>query len=260
MNEQAAAKGVNEEQTASLETALLHGPIGLACGPRCEPLSGAPFQSRGHRRFEPPRVWSMPAAGLTCHCVFWLVACCVMDSLISQAVAADGADAPGLTLTCRASNASPLVITAHRMRAFLLASATAAFCQPTRSLSAAAHLEMESLGSSLNTVRLKPNLRVYPSHFPVTLHRYRGRFKSMKSSAWCPKRTVLGQVLPLASCALPADLRHMTPNPNLDLQPDHAAQEGLRVSTRVWVRSQCQQAAAANALEPRIEQSTTTIT
>ena len=59
----------------------------------------------------------MPAAGLTCHCVFWLVACCVMDSLISQAVAADGADAPGLTLTCRASNASPLVITAHRMRA-----------------------------------------------------------------------------------------------------------------------------------------------
>jgi hypothetical protein len=29
MNEQAALKGVNEEQTASLETALLHGHIGL---------------------------------------------------------------------------------------------------------------------------------------------------------------------------------------------------------------------------------------
>ncbi len=52
---------------------------------------------------------------------------------------------PGLTLTCRASNASPLVITAHRMRAFLLASATTAFCQPARSLSAAAHFEIGSL-------------------------------------------------------------------------------------------------------------------
>ena len=45
MNEQAAVKGVNEEQTASLETALLHGLIGLVCGPRCEPLSGA--EARG---------------------------------------------------------------------------------------------------------------------------------------------------------------------------------------------------------------------
>ena len=40
---------------------------------------------------------------------------------------ADAAGVPGLTLTWRASKASPLVITAHRMRAFLLASATAAF-------------------------------------------------------------------------------------------------------------------------------------
>ncbi len=56
MDEQAALKSVTKEQTASLQTALLHGHIGLSCGPRCEPLSGAPFQSRGHRRFEPPRV------------------------------------------------------------------------------------------------------------------------------------------------------------------------------------------------------------
>ena len=39
MEEQAALKSVNEEQTASLKTALLHGRSGLVCGPRCEPLS-----------------------------------------------------------------------------------------------------------------------------------------------------------------------------------------------------------------------------
>ena len=33
---------------------------------------------------------------------------------------AAGVGAPGLTLMCRGSKASPLVITAHRMRAFLL--------------------------------------------------------------------------------------------------------------------------------------------
>ena len=33
-------KSENEEQTASLQTALLHGRCGLVCGPRCEPLSG----------------------------------------------------------------------------------------------------------------------------------------------------------------------------------------------------------------------------
>ena len=90
----------------------------------------------------------MPTAGLTCHFTFWLVACCVMDSLLDTYVTAAAdvvAEAPGLTLTCRASKASPLVITAHRMRAFLLASATAAFCQPMRSLSAAAHCEIGSL-------------------------------------------------------------------------------------------------------------------
>ena len=41
----------------------------------------------------------------------------------------------GLTLTCRASKPCSRVITAHRMRAFLLAMATHAFCQPTRALS-----------------------------------------------------------------------------------------------------------------------------
>ena len=45
MDEQAALKGVTKEQTASLQTALLHGHIGLVCGPRCEPLSGA--EARG---------------------------------------------------------------------------------------------------------------------------------------------------------------------------------------------------------------------
>ena len=43
MNERAALKGVNEGQTASLETALLHGRCGQVCGTRCEPLSTAPF-------------------------------------------------------------------------------------------------------------------------------------------------------------------------------------------------------------------------
>ena len=37
-----------------------------------------------------------------------------------------GTATPDFTLTCRASNASPLVITAHKMRAFLVANAIAA--------------------------------------------------------------------------------------------------------------------------------------
>ena len=87
----------------------------------------------------------MPAAGLTCH-LRLLADCLLRDgSVFSQAMAAADVEAPGLTLACCASKASPLVITAHRMRAFLLAIATAAFCQPTRSRSAAAHCEIGSL-------------------------------------------------------------------------------------------------------------------
>ena len=52
---------------------------------------------------------------------------------------------PGLRLTCRGSKRWPRVITAQRMRAFLLASATTAFCQPERSLSASAQREIGSL-------------------------------------------------------------------------------------------------------------------
>ena len=86
----------------------------------------------------------MAAAGLTCHLIFWLDACCRTDSwfVVRQAVAGVGVGAPGFTLTCRGSKASPRVITAHKMRAFLLASATAAFCQPARSRKAAAHSEI----------------------------------------------------------------------------------------------------------------------
>lgn len=48
IDEQAALKGVNEEQTASLQTALLHRRVmRLWCGPRCEPLSGA--EARGSK-------------------------------------------------------------------------------------------------------------------------------------------------------------------------------------------------------------------
>ena len=83
---------------------------------------------------------------------FHLLADCLLrDGFVARyaAVAAGvigiGVAPPGLTLTCRASNASPLVITAHRMRAHLLASATAAFCQPERSRRAVTHKEIGSL-------------------------------------------------------------------------------------------------------------------
>jgi hypothetical protein len=50
----------------------------------------------------------------------------------------------GLTLTCRGSKATSRVITAHRMRAFLLAMATQAFCQPTRAVSCTSQREVAS--------------------------------------------------------------------------------------------------------------------
>ena len=139
MGEQAASKGVSEEQTATLETALLHGHDGLSCGPRYEPLSGAPFQSRGLRTIRATQGQSsLPAAGLTLRqahdrlCHLHLPACCLLreDFVVSLACphpgAAEDSGVAGLTLTCRASNASPRVVTAHTMRAFLSASATMA--------------------------------------------------------------------------------------------------------------------------------------
>ena len=51
---------------------------------------------------------------------------------------------PGLMLRWLASKASPLVMSAQRMRAFLLASATAAICQPERSRSVHSQLEILS--------------------------------------------------------------------------------------------------------------------
>ena len=52
--------------------------------------------------------------------------------------------AGGLTLTCLGSKPSSRVITAHRMRAFLLAMATQAFCQPTRAVSCTSQREVGS--------------------------------------------------------------------------------------------------------------------
>ncbi len=81
---------------------------------------------------------------------FHLLAWCLLRGGFVDRYAAANAGSfdvviPGLTLTCLASNASPLVITAHKMRAFLLANATAAFCHPKRSLSAVTHSEIGSL-------------------------------------------------------------------------------------------------------------------
>src|SRR5665647_2586053 len=52
----------NEEQTAHLQTALLH----LLCGPRYEPLGGAPFAMRVYAIAFPSYLSSFPTAGLTC--------------------------------------------------------------------------------------------------------------------------------------------------------------------------------------------------
>ena len=52
----------NEEQTAYLQTVLLH----LLCGPRYEPLGGAPFAMRDYANAFPESLSSLSAAGLTC--------------------------------------------------------------------------------------------------------------------------------------------------------------------------------------------------
>lgn len=74
---------------------------------------------------------SLPTAGLTCllHLQFHVLQ--KQTWRVNYAIAATLVPPPGgLMLMCRGSNFSPLVIIAHRMRAFLLAMATAAFCQP----------------------------------------------------------------------------------------------------------------------------------
>ena len=52
--------------------------------------------------------------------------------------------AGGLKLMCLGSKPSSRVIIAHRMRAFLLAMATQAFCHPTRAVSCASQREVGS--------------------------------------------------------------------------------------------------------------------
>ena len=80
-----------------------------------------------------------------------------------------GVEGPGFTLTCRGLKASPRVITAHRMRAFLLARATVAFCQPARSLSAAAHFEIGSLRPACGKLRSSFPLRPAETNMSTTL-------------------------------------------------------------------------------------------
>ena len=106
MDERAALKGVNEEQTASLQTALLH----WARKARAVRTQMRTAQRGLHSN--PVDIDGSSHQGLVelarCRSDLSLrllaIACCVMDSLISQAVAAGAAGEPGLTLTCRASD------------------------------------------------------------------------------------------------------------------------------------------------------------
>ena len=98
------------------------------------------------------RCRSDPSTGSGQALSFHLLAWCLLRGgfVARYAAVAAGAigivvAALGLTLTCRGSKAWPLVITAHKMRAFLLASATAAFCQPARSRKAVTHKQIGSL-------------------------------------------------------------------------------------------------------------------
>ena len=77
----------------------------------------------------------MPAAGLTCHCIL-LVTCCDEEVRSSNQA--------GLALRWLALKAAPLVMSAQRMRAFLLANATAAICQPERSRNVHSQFEILS--------------------------------------------------------------------------------------------------------------------
>lgn len=109
----------NEEQTAHLQTGLLHG----LCDPRCEPLGGTPFAERDNAEAFPCLLSSFSTNGLTCLLHLHFTSC--RNTPIHYAIAAGET---GIALTCRGSNRQPLVMMAHRMRAFLFAIATAAFC------------------------------------------------------------------------------------------------------------------------------------
>lgn len=135
----------HREQTAHLQTALLHR---CRCGPRYEPLSRTPFA----RRLYPE--------GLNMR--FTEFACCRSDlcNASSRAhirqkywpwrfchpamvgMAREGTS--DLTETWLASKRRPLTSTAHKIRAFLFASATTAFCQPTLATNCTNHCEIRS--------------------------------------------------------------------------------------------------------------------
>ena len=85
-----------------------------ACKPYAADLHrfGAAVQSN---TVHPPRLRSLPTTG---------IATIAITGEVDPAT-------PGFTLTWRASNGLPRTNNAHRMRAFLLASATTTFCQPT---------------------------------------------------------------------------------------------------------------------------------
>ena len=101
----------------------------------------------GIRNCIPNNLSSLPTAGLTCEIYLCFTSCkkIVNQPLFYIAIAGDISPV-GFRLTCRGSKAVPLVITAHKILAFLLAMATAAFCQPAFSFSSNNHFEM---GSSL---------------------------------------------------------------------------------------------------------------
>lgn len=105
----------NEEQTAHLQTGLLHG----LCDPRCEPLGGTPFAERDNVEALPCLPSSFSTNGLTCLLHLHFTSC--RNTPIYLAI---HVGETGMALTCRGSKPHSLVIMAHRTRAFLLAIAT----------------------------------------------------------------------------------------------------------------------------------------
>ena len=117
----------NEGQTAHLPTVLLH---------RYRPVR---TQIRTARRGSIPFPWSLP---IECHKGLAELARRRSDLFTASSESRLAMDRlvverhAGFMLTWRGSKGLPRTNTAHRMRAFLLASATAAFCQPAFSRSA----------------------------------------------------------------------------------------------------------------------------